>query len=144
PEAEDFVGLLAAGAEDEDRRFRAVGAQCAQHAVAVQAGKHEVEDDHVGRAGARALESRVAVARQLHLIAFDLEVVAPPHGEVAVVFDHENARHRRTPASALSLGASCSAGSTSGNATPKQAPELWGASSIHTSPFCIAASSRTT
>src|SRR4029077_3526944 len=122
--AEHLVGFLAARAENEHRRLHAILAQRSQHAVAVHARQHQVENDQVGHRRTRERETARAVARHVDLVAFDLEVVAKPGGQVPVVLDDENSRHAR-------------------NSMTNRAPPA-GASSTHASPPWSRASSRTT
>ena len=69
------------------------------HLEAVQPGQHHVEDHEVEAAAppglGEAREGLGAVARHLDLVALDLEVELDPGGEVLLVLDDEDARHRQ-------------------------------------------------
>src|SRR6202162_2955033 len=93
----DLVGLLSAGRQDQDRHRELVLADRLEDAEPVETREHQVEDDEVGPGPARALEPRRAVARDLHLVALDLEVVAQAEGEIGVVLDEKNAAHAAAP-----------------------------------------------
>src|SRR5205823_343322 len=148
-QAAHLVRFLAPRREDEDRHGATGFAQRAQHAEPVHPGKHEVEDDQVGPAVARARQSLRAVVRDLDLITFDLQVVAQPVGEVGVVFHHEDARHAGPLAEASCCPATPgegSSGSSMTNRTPRP-PAGSGPfcpSSAQARPPCSATSSRTT
>ena len=88
-EPHHLVRLLAARREDLHRRLVPVGAQRAQHTIAVHPRQHQVEQDEIGIPPPRTLEPHQAVLRDVHLVALDLEVVAEPEGQVGIVFDDE-------------------------------------------------------
>src|SRR3989440_1306140 len=149
PEAAHFVRFLAPRREDEDGHGAAGLAQRAQHAEPVHAGQHEVEDDQVGPAVARARQSLGAVVGHLDLIAFDLQVVAQPVGEIWVVFHHQDSHHAGTlerPPGCPATWGEGSSGSSMTNRTPR--PPAGGVplcpSSAQARPPCSATSSRTT
>ena len=62
--AEHFVGLLAARAENQDRRVDALLAQRAQDAISIHSREHQVEHDEIGRDRTREREPAGSVARQ--------------------------------------------------------------------------------
>ena len=93
PEAAHLVRLLAPRREDQHRHRQPVVAQLPQHAVAVHARQHQVEDDEIGTRGARAGEAGRAVGGHVHVVALDLQVVAQTERQVVVVLDDEDAGH---------------------------------------------------
>src|SRR5439155_25159605 len=101
-QAAHLVGLLAAGREDEDRHAASFVPQRPEHPVAVEARKHQVENDEIGRRVAGTGEPLRAVLDDEYLVALNLEVVAEAEREIGVVFHDENARHAGAPASAWS------------------------------------------
>src|SRR5262245_52967548 len=150
PEAADLVGFFAAGGEDEDRDLAPFLAQRPQHPVPVHPRQHEVEDDEVGSRRAGAHQALGAVVGNLDLVALDFEVVAETVGEIAVVFDHQDALHesaRSVAGSGLGTGPDVDDGAVgagaAGSSSTNRAPPP-GALSTQTRPRCSVASSRTT
>src|SRR6266511_833395 len=137
PQTAHLVGLLAAGRQDQHRHAVAALPQGAQHSEPVQPREHQVEDHEIGLARPRAGEPLGAVARDLHVVALDLEVVAQPVGEIGIVFDDQDAlgAHAAPPAPA---------GATGSSITKRAPPASGGASSTQARPLCSVASSRTT
>src|SRR5205814_1345530 len=64
PQAANLVGFLAARREDEDGHPAPLIAQRAEHAVAVQAGQHQIENDQVARGVTGPAEPRSRSRRQ--------------------------------------------------------------------------------
>src|SRR5207244_8077650 len=144
-EPSDLAGRRARSRESEDRHAATLVAQRAKHAVPVHAGEHQVENDEIGPAASRAREALRPVLHDIDVVAFYLEVVAQPVGEVGIVLDDEDPLHAVTPASARSCspsGASSACG-MSGRSITKRATRP-GASYAQTRPSCRATSSRTT
>src|SRR5262249_14130099 len=93
PKAQYFVGLFAAGSENQHGSVETVIPNPAEDAVAVQAGNHEIEDDQRWRTLADGLERLRSRGGQFDLVAFNLEVVTEPEGETRVVLDEQHANH---------------------------------------------------
>ena len=91
-EADERVRLVAARGEhhDRDRRGRA---QAARDVEAVEARQAEVEDDQVGVVPGRGLERGRTVARDEHLEARPLEVVADELHDLGLVVDDQDRAH---------------------------------------------------
>ena len=78
PQADDAVGLLAAGGQQDDRRGRSrPRAQPAHHLQPVDAGQHEVEHDEVGARSPAASSAAGPSAATLRLVAGALRGSAP-------------------------------------------------------------------
>ena len=93
-EADDAVDVFATGGEEEDAVGRE-GAEAGEDFEAVDAGEHDVEEDHGPGAGARGFEAGVAA-----MDGGDAEVVAGEvfgeHGaELYVVVDEEDVFHAK-------------------------------------------------
>src|SRR5205814_3632006 len=121
-------------------------AQRPQHAIAVQAGQHQVQDDQVGATGTRPRQALAAILDDLHPVAFDLEVVTQAIREIGIVFDDENPRHAVAPKSArIGAGPGAAWGwPASGSSSTKRVPIPPAPSSAQPRPPCSATSSRTT
>src|SRR2546426_6370696 len=146
-QAAHLVRLFATRREDEDRHGAAGVPQRAQHAESVHSGKHQIEDDEVGAAVARARQAFHAVVRHLDLIALDLQVVTQAVGEVGVVLDDEDTGHAGTlgePLGARSAGGSSGNSMTNRTPLPPLAAARGCGSSTQARPPCRATSSRTT
>src|SRR3954447_23489558 len=94
-QADDAVGLLALGGEQDDRRRAVVLAlaalaQPAHHLEAVDAGQHEIEHDEVGPLLGGELERPLAVARDERRVARVLEVARHEVGDGPLVVDDED------------------------------------------------------
>ena len=63
--------------------------------------QHEIEHDEIRRLRAHLPESCRSIRRDVDVVAFDLEIVAKASRQIAIVFDHENACHRRTSTSTV-------------------------------------------
>ena len=96
-ESLQHVFRAAARGQHQHRHVVAFGAQLLDDGEAVLAGQHHVEHDGVvARAiGEQAIERLLAVAVDIHLVAFGFEVEAQPVGEVRFVFDDEDPAHLR-------------------------------------------------
>src|SRR5712691_8868670 len=147
----NLVGFLAARSEDEDGHATSLVAQRAEHAVAVQARQHQIENDQVGPGVPGACQPLGPVLDDQDLVALDLEVVAQTEREIGVVLHHEDPCHALAPASTRTEPAPAAAwacgtsGSSITNRLPARPPRsAAGASSAQTRPPCSATSSRTT
>src|SRR5262245_29522727 len=82
-------------------------------------------------------QSALAVGRHGYLVAFDLEIVANPVGQILVVFDDQNALHASERPSGQFVFVA------PGKLTTNRAPRP-GAPSTHARPPCRSVQSRTT
>ena len=107
----------------------AFGAQLLDDGEAVLAGQHHVEHDGVVARAIRqqAIERLLAVAVDVHLVAFGFEVEAQAVGEVRLVFDDQDAAHP-SPFDSRPLAARAAARSG-------QAPSFCGSSSVNVEPL---------
>ena len=93
----DAIVLRPASRDDDDRRADALVPRLLDHAPAVDAGQHEVEDADVGPLVAKARESGLAVGDADRVEPGRLEVTRHPAGDDVVVFDDQDLRHPATP-----------------------------------------------
>ena len=91
------VVLRAAGGDDDDRRADPFVSRLLDHAPAVDAGEHEVEDADVGPLVAQAREPGLAVRDADGVEPGRLEVARHPASDDVVVFDDQDFRHPATP-----------------------------------------------
>ena len=91
------VVLGAARGDDDDRRADPLVARLLDHAPAVDAGEHEVEDADVGPLVAQTGEPGLAVRDPDGVEPGRLEVSRHPAGDDVVVFDDQDFRHAATP-----------------------------------------------
>ena len=89
----DPVVLGPTRADDDDRRADPLAAGLLQHLPAVEAGKHQVEDAHVGMLVAQAGETRLAVRHAHRLEAGRAQVARHALGDHVVVLDDQDLRH---------------------------------------------------
>ena len=95
-EADDAVGLLAEGGEDDDGDGRRRPDPFA-HLEAAEAGQHQVEHHQLRRVRQRPVEPGGAVGGDLDLEALPGQVAPDDLGHGGVVFDNEHAGgHRRS------------------------------------------------
>ena len=85
--------------EDQDRHVVARGARAAQHLDAVHLGQHQVEDHELEAARGIGQPARGggAVARDLDRVALRREIEAQTLGQMRLVVDHQDPRHRGPP-----------------------------------------------
>ena len=88
----DLVLQRVSGGQEQRGRVDAVGAQPAQHAEAVHAGHHHVEDHGVGPDLAGLVERGGAVGGGVHLEALELQAHREQLDDVGLVVDDEDAR----------------------------------------------------
>src|SRR5688572_11015579 len=143
PESPDFVGLLSVRRQDEHRHVQAVLAQRSQDAIAIEARKHQVQDDEIRPRASRLRQSCRTVGRDFDDVTLNLEIVPKAISQIRVVLDDQDRAHAGTcePDAAASL--SGAAGSASGSSTTKREPPP-GASSTQTVPPWSVTRSRTT
>src|SRR6478735_2408649 len=89
-EAHDLIHLGAARAEHDHGHDDLLGAQLAYDLEAVHLRQHHVEDDEVDSAGRGERQPFFAVGRDLHVVAFGLQVHAQPERDALVVFDDQD------------------------------------------------------
>ena len=89
-QAGDLVLQGVAGGEEQRGRVDAVGAQPAQHAEAVHAGHHDVEDDRVGPHFTGLVERGGAVGGGVDLEALELQAHREQLDDVGLVVDDED------------------------------------------------------
>ncbi len=91
------VVLRASGGHDDDRCADPFVSSLLDHAPAVDAGEHEVEDADVGPLVAQTREPGLPVRHADGIESSRLEVPRHPAGDDLVVFDDQDFRHSATP-----------------------------------------------
>ena len=91
-EAYDAVDVFAAGGEEEDA-VGGGGAEAGEDFEAVDAGEHDVEEDHGPGAGARGFEAGVAAMDGVDVEVVASEVLGEHVAELYVVVDEEDVFH---------------------------------------------------
>src|SRR6185369_12237315 len=103
-ETDDFVDLLTARRQHDDRNRRFFRFQLFANVEAAHARHHHVEDDEIGVVVERAFEAADAVAGADHFVAFVFEVIAQPGHHCRFIFDDEDpAFHDVPPYEALAI-----------------------------------------
>jgi hypothetical protein len=92
-EAANFIEFFAFRGEEEHGSCVIFLAKRFENAKAIELGKHDVENDEVWFCSGEGFQPGNAIARDVHFVAFDFEIVAEAEGEIAIVFDDENAAH---------------------------------------------------
>src|SRR5258708_24254957 len=127
-------GVLGGGGQEEHRHFQAGLAHPPQHAIAVEAGKHQVEYDEIGLGQASPREALGSVVGDVDFVSLDLQVVAQAVGEIGIVLHDQDSLHGLSP-----FEPSCGRGSSITIRAPAPAlPSMWAR------PPCSSTSSRTT
>jgi hypothetical protein len=91
------VVLRASGGHDDDRCTDPFVSSLLDHAPAVDAGEHEVEDADVGPLVTQPGEPGLSVRHADGVESGRLEVARHPAGDDVVVFDDQDFRHSATP-----------------------------------------------
>jgi len=91
-EANDAIDVFAAGGEEEDA-VGGGGAEAGEDFEAVDAGEHDVEEDHGPGAGARGFEAGVAAMDGVDAEVVAGEVLGEHGAELYVVVDEEDVFH---------------------------------------------------
>jgi hypothetical protein len=87
-EADDAVGVLAAGGEHEDGEF-ALLAEAAQDFEAIHAGEHNVKDNQAKVAAESRFETAATVGFALHGVAVALQQLLQQRAKFGVIIDDE-------------------------------------------------------
>ncbi len=96
-EADDAVDVFAAGGEEEDA-VGGGGAEAGEDFEAVDAGEHDVEEDHGPGAGAGGFEAGVAAVDGVDAEVVAGEVLGEHVAELDIVVDEEDVFHVRDAA----------------------------------------------
>ena len=96
-QALDAVVDMAHRRQDQHRRLVARAAQGLDQAQSVEARQHPVDDQHVVVAGARHLETVLAVVGELGAVVRLAQSALHELGGLAIVLDDEHAHGRPTP-----------------------------------------------
>src|SRR5262249_57813793 len=95
-----LVRFVPARRQDQDRHSAVPLPERLEQPEAVQSRKHQVEDQKIRTGLLRPVEPGATVARDLDLVALDLQVVSQAEGEIPIVLDEEDAGHASPSAAA--------------------------------------------
>ena len=88
----DPVGDVATRCKHEDRQIDSAMAQFPADVESASAGQHDIEDGHLEIAAGRLNQSMLSVSASLYGVALPVQPLGQEKGEIAFVFDQQNAR----------------------------------------------------